>query len=87
MHPHVDRKYDIIILLYHTRMTTISVPLPADLLSALEKFIRHSGGRNKADVMRRALEKYLEDQAVEAVLQAQREPTLHGNLDDLLKKI
>lgn len=84
--PRHSGEYDIIILFNHICMTTISVPLTADLLQALESFIRHNRGRNKADVMRRALEKYLEDQAVEAVLQAQREPSLRGNFDDLLKK-
>ena len=68
-------------------MTTISVPLTAELLHALESYLRQHRGRKKAEVMREALNKYLEDQAVEAVLQASREPTLHGNLKDLLKKI
>ncbi len=68
-------------------MSTISVPLPAKLLAALESLIQGGGGRNKAEVMRRALEKYLEDRAVEAVLQAEREPTLYGNLRDLVKRI
>lgn len=76
--------YYIIILL---SMTTISVPLPADLLKALENFIRDEGGTNKAAVMRKALERYLEEQAVQAVLQAQKEPRLEGNLRDLAKKI
>lgn len=68
-------------------MTTISVPLPAKLLTALEHLIDEGCGRNKADVMRRALEKYVEDQAVEAVLKAEREPRLYGNLRDLAKRI
>ena len=68
-------------------MTTISVPLSAELLTSLENLIRQGCGRNKADVMRRALEKYVEDEAVEAVLRASREPSLSGNLDDLIAKI
>ncbi len=68
-------------------MTTISVPLTAELLQALESFLRNNHGRKKAEVLRTALEKYLEAQAVEAVLQANREPTLSGDLDDLLKKM
>ena len=68
-------------------MTTISVPLTADLLRQLEELVRQKRAPNKAAAMRAALEKYLEDQAVEAVLQAEREPTLHGDLDTLLKKI
>ncbi|MBI3619236.1 ribbon-helix-helix protein, CopG family [Candidatus Peregrinibacteria bacterium] len=68
-------------------MTTISVPLPAELLQQLESLIRQGKVPNKAAAMRMALEKYLEDQAVEAVLQAEREPTLYGNIDDLMKKV
>ncbi|MBI2636380.1 ribbon-helix-helix protein, CopG family [Candidatus Peregrinibacteria bacterium] len=67
-------------------MTTISVPLTDEMLKAIEDLIRDGIASNKADAMRKAMKKYLEDQAVEAVLQAQREPTLHGNFDDLLKK-
>lgn len=76
--------YDYFILIF---MTTISVPLTAELLQALESYLRQHRGKKKAQVMREALDKYLEDQAVEAVLQASREPTLSGNLRDLLKKV
>lgn len=68
-------------------MATISVPLPAELLKRLQAFIREGKAPNKAVAMRIALEKYLEDQAVEAVLQAEREPTLHGDLDELMKQL
>jgi hypothetical protein len=37
--------------------------------------------------MRRGLEKLAEDEAVNAVLQAEREPVLRGDLDELLEKI
>ncbi len=79
--------YDIIILYYHTFMTTISVPLTADLLGQLESFIRQGKASNKAEVMRRALQMYLEEEAVQDVLRARKEPSLHGNLRDLAKKI
>ena len=68
-------------------MTTISVPLPADLLKALENLIRQGGAANKADAVRRALQMYLEDQAVQAVLRAGAEPTLEGDLHDLARKL
>ena len=68
-------------------MTTISVPLPAALLKQLEDLIHQGKVPNKAAAMRAALEKYLEDQAVEAVLRAEREPSLHGDLDELMKKV
>ncbi len=68
-------------------MSTISVPLPARLLAALEQLIENGRGRNKADVMRRALEKYIEDMAVQEVLLASREPRLDGNLDELAARL
>lgn len=68
-------------------MTTISVPLTAELLGALEKLIEQGIAANKADAVRKALQAYLEDQAVEAVLRASREPSLRGNLRTLAKKL
>ena len=68
-------------------MTTVSVPLPADLLKALEQYICQGSGRKKAEVMRRALEKYLEDEAVQAVLLASKEPRLRGDLDELAVRL
>jgi predicted DNA-binding protein len=66
---------------------TISVPLPTDLARRLMDFLRDKKTDNKAAVMRVALEKYLEDQAVEDVLRASREPRLSGDLDELAKKL
>lgn len=68
-------------------MTTLSVPLTAELLEALERLIKQGKVPNKAAAMRAALEKYLEDQAVEAVLRAEREPRLKGDLDTLAKRL
>ncbi len=68
-------------------MSTISVPLPADLLRKLDAFLRQNHSTNKAAVLREALEKYLEDQAVEAVLRASKEPRLFGDLDDLATQL
>jgi putative addiction module CopG family antidote len=72
-------------------MSTLSVPLTPDL----EKFIisQVKGGRaaNKADVVRRALTKMSEDEAVQAILESQREVAqgkiLRGDLRTLLKTI
>jgi Arc/MetJ-type ribon-helix-helix transcriptional regulator len=66
---------------------TISVPLPADLLKQLESLVKKGLAPNKAAAMRMALEKYLEDQAVEAVLRAEKEPRLHGDLDTLARRL
>ena len=68
-------------------MTTLSVPLTADLLKALERLVRQGKAPNKAAVMRAALAFYLEQQAVEDVLRAEQEPTLRGDLDTLARKL
>ena len=68
-------------------MSTLSVPLTADMLKKIEALIRQGVAGNKAELVRRAIDKYIEDQAVQAVLQAEMEPSLEGDLDELIKKI
>ena len=68
-------------------MTTISVPLPAELLLALEQLVAQGIASNKADAIRKALKAYLDNQAVETVLRASREPSLRGNIDTLARKL
>ncbi|MDO8649456.1 MAG: ribbon-helix-helix domain-containing protein [Candidatus Peregrinibacteria bacterium] len=68
-------------------MTTISVPLSADLLKALENLILQGKASNKADAVRKALKSYIEQQAVEDVLRAMNEPSLEGDLDELARKL
>ncbi len=68
-------------------MATISVPLNPELQNQLDQLVKNGSGSNRADVMRRALEYFAEEQAINAVLKAQREPTLRGDLRELLKKI
>ena len=68
-------------------MTTISVPLPANLLKALEDFIRDGGASNKAEVMRRALKIYLDEQLVQEILRASKGPTLRGDLRTLARRL
>ena len=68
-------------------MTTISVPLSADLLKALESLVKRGIAPNKADAIRKALQLYVEQLAVEDVLLASKEPRLSGNLHDLAKKL
>lgn len=67
-------------------MTTISVPLDETLLRNLDALVSDGVASNRADAMRKALKKYAEDQAVESVLRAQKEPSLRGDLDELAKK-
>ena len=66
-------------------MKTISVSLSAKLLQNLEWLIEQGIASNKADGIRKALKKYIEDQAVEAVLRAKNEPSLCGDLDVLAR--
>ena len=68
-------------------MTTLSVPLSGDMLRGIENLIKQGVASNKADLVRKAIDKYLEDQAVEAVLKAMKEPSLEGDIDELADKI
>lgn len=68
-------------------MSTLSVPLSADMLSSLEGLVKQGLVPNKAEAARQAIQQYLDDQAVAVVLKAAKEPNLKGNLDDLAKKL
>jgi putative addiction module CopG family antidote len=68
-------------------MATISVPLSPQLESTLDSLVKSGVARTKSEVMRKALELLAEQEAVNAVLQAEREPTLRGDLKLLMKKI
>ncbi len=68
-------------------MSTISVPIPHNLEVFIEDMIRRGIAPNKAEVVRQALVRYAEDQAVEVVLRAMQEAKegkiLRGDLDEL----
>ena len=68
-------------------MSTISVPLSSELTDRLDSLVAGGAGANRADVMRRALSKFAEDEAVRVILVAEREPTLRGDIQDLLNKV
>jgi putative addiction module CopG family antidote len=68
-------------------MSTLSVPLPPNLDEFVSDQVKKGLASNKADVVRRALKLLREEEAVMAVLKAEREPTLKGNLEKLAKKI
>lgn len=68
-------------------MTMISVPLTDHLLKALEELIAQGVASNKADAVRKAIQRFVEEQAVEDVLRASREPRLKGDLRKLSKKL
>lgn len=67
-------------------MSTLSVPLSGDMLKQIESLIDQGVASNKADLVRKAINKYIEDQVVEAILRASKEPSLEGDLDELAKK-
>ena len=67
-------------------MTTLSVPLTPELAKFVEEATK-SSGLTKADIMRQALTLYAEEQAVRKVLLAMSEPTLKGDLRELMSKI
>ena len=71
-------------------MSTISVPLSKELIIHLDQLVADTGA-TRAAITRKALEKFAEDEAVEAVLKAERElangKLLRGDLRELAKKI
>jgi len=68
-------------------MTTLSVPLPDDLLKKIQSLIDLGVADNKASLVRKAIDKYVEDQVIESILKAKKEPRLMGDLDDLAQKL
>lgn len=54
-------------------MATISVPLSAEQEEQLDTLVSEGAGSNRADVMRRALANFAEEEAINAVLKAERE--------------
>ncbi len=67
-------------------MTTISIPITAEQEKFIRSYIKEGKAENKAQVVRRALAKMAEDEAVEAVLRAQTEPLLKGDIRTLMRK-
>jgi len=68
-------------------MSTISVPISSEQEDFIESYIKEGKADNKAQVVRRALTKFAEDEVVEAILRAQKEPLLKGDLRTLMRKL
>jgi len=68
-------------------MATLSVPLTKDLEEFIESQVLLGKMENKAAVVRRALRLLAEEEAVAAVLKADQEPSIRGDLDKLAKKL
>ena len=68
-------------------MSTLSVPLTPKLEEFINQQVKSGRAANKADVVRRSLIAFSEEEAVQDVLKAMHEPLLRGNLRDLMKKV
>ena len=72
-------------------MSTISVPLNEKLESSLNNLVKSGFADNKAAVMRKALVRLSEEEAIQAVLRAQQEvkegKIFRGDLRKLLAKM
>jgi len=72
-------------------MSTVSVPLTPKLESSLNDLVKSGFAETKAEVMRKALARLTEEEAVFAVLRAEQEikngKGLKGDLKTLLRKI
>ena len=72
-------------------MSTLSIPLTEDLESFIEQEIRIGRAENKAAVVRRALRLLREEEAIRAVLEAERElgagKVLRGDLKKLAREL
>ncbi|HEC32965.1 MAG TPA: CopG family transcriptional regulator [Candidatus Kaiserbacteria bacterium] len=69
-------------------MSTISVPLTKEREAKLDNLVKDGVAPNRAAVMRKALDKLAEDEAIEAVFRAEREVTegkiLRGDIRKVL---
>ena len=68
-------------------MSTLSVPLTPQLEEFINAQVKSGRAANKADLVRRALRSLSEQEAVDAVLAAEREPVLKGDIRELMRKI
>lgn len=72
-------------------MTTLSVPITPEQEKFINDLVKSGKAANKAHAVRYAIQQYADAEAVEAVLEAEREIAagkgLRGDLTKLLKKI
>jgi Arc/MetJ-type ribon-helix-helix transcriptional regulator len=70
-------------------MSTITVPLSENLVDFINEQIKLGNAANKADLVRRAIQRMKEDEFVNSILKAKREikegKALTGDLDKLAK--
>lgn len=68
-------------------MSTLSIPLPDEMVNQIKSLIKQGAASNMSDFVRKALQQYLEEQAVQTILKADKEPNLKGDIDELAKKL
>lgn len=72
-------------------MSVATVPLNKETENALENMVKNGVGSSKADVIRKAINKLAEEQAILDVIEAEREikkgSVFKGDLKELAKKI
>lgn len=72
-------------------MTTLSVPIPAELEGFINDQVKSRRSPNKAAVVRYALHRLAEEEAVQAVLTSEREVAegkgIRGDIAVLVKKM
>ena len=71
-------------------MTTISIPITAEQEKFIRSYIKEGKAENKAQVVRRALAYFAEEEAIRVVLEAEREiwegKGIRGDLKKLMRK-
>ena len=72
-------------------MTTISIPIPAALEEFINKMIKRGDAPTKAEVVRQALVRFAEDEAIESVLRSEQEikdgKILRGDIRKIIKRL
>lgn len=72
-------------------MSTISIPLNAQLEQGMEKLIAEGVADNKASFVRKAIEKFIEQTIIDDIREAEQElkekKYLHGSIRELSDKI
>jgi Arc/MetJ-type ribon-helix-helix transcriptional regulator len=66
-------------------MTTISVTLTSKHLRYLDNLVVDGVGKNRADVMRLALERLVAEEAIVAMLEMQTDGSIGGDLRELFE--
>ncbi len=70
-------------------MSNISIPLNAELEESLNQYINRNNITSRADVVRKAIYEFLENEAIMSVIRSEQEikegKIIRGNLNDILK--